>query len=247
VKSSLDTIDTMIPTRLAPADAVTLSRSLLLAFDSERGVDGTTRKVARLLRDESDSLRVAWETNVRAAIASDRGESARRADIDEDAVWIALHHWLEGWATLPGQLAPERDIAKTVLDALFPDGTSFTQLTYALEWAEADRKLAVLEGEGHAARIEALGGAPFLRAIRAAHEEYERALGLSHRASLPPDSSVALLAPMIESVRDSLEKYVRSVVSNTDRGNATSVTRSESLLAPLRRWASEQLARNSRP
>jgi hypothetical protein len=243
VSNPLDSIDTMIPARLSPADAVTLSRALLLAFDGEKGVDAASRKAGRALRDASDSLRVAWEANVRAAIASDRGASARRADFDEDAVWIALHLWLKGWATLPGHLAPERDIAQAVLDALFPDGTSFTQLTYALEWAEADRKLAVLEAEGHAARIESLGGGAILRAVRAAHLEYESVLGMSHRATLPPEPASDALAPMIESVRDALDAYVRTVVSATDRSNPTSVARAESLLVPLRRWASDQLAR----
>lgn len=229
-------IDTMIPATLAPADAVTLSRSLLLAFDLERGADPAVRRSARALRDASDTLRVAWEAKVRAAIAADHGSMARRADFDEDAVWIALFHWLKGWATLPGHLAPERDIAHAVLEGLFPDGTAFTQLTYALEWAEAERRLAILDAEGHAARIDSLGGGPILRALRAAHREYERALGMSDPKPSIADTGRDPLAPMTSAVRDALEAYVRAVIG----GDASRV---DPLLAPLRRWAAEQAAR----
>jgi hypothetical protein len=245
VAGSHDSIDTMIPARIGAADAVTLSRALLMALDAEKGVDASVTKAGRALRDASESLRVAWEANVRAAIFTDGGSSARRADLDEDAVWLALYTWLKGWAALPAGLAPEAETARTVLAVLFPDGTGFTQLTYALEWAEADRKLALIDGDGHAARIESLGGGPLLRALRAAHAEYERVLGLSHRATMPPDPSGDALAPMVDEAHRALSAYVVAVVRACDAANATSVARTEALLAPLRRWAAEQALRHA--
>jgi hypothetical protein len=229
-----------IPEKISPADAVALSRGLLAALDDERKLESGVKRAGRKLRDTSEALRVAWEAAVRAAIASDRGASARRADTDEDAVWLALHAWLKGWSLLPPELAPEAEAARTTLAALFPNGPGFTDLTYALEWAEADRLLALLDAGGHVARIEALGGAALLRALRAAHRRYEEVLGIRRAAGGDTAGMNAAFAPLVDDFLGALRDYVAAAHPS---GDPVEAARNEALLAPLRNWSAENALR----
>ncbi len=229
---------------MGAADAVALSRALVLAYDAAKRPDGALRKPVRALRDAGDTLRVAWEAHVRMAISRDGGAGARRADLDEDAVWAALFHWLRGWAALPAHLCPGSDAARAVIAAVFPgnEGVSFTELTYAIEWAEAERRLALLDTDGHAARIESLGGGPMLEALHAAHREYERVLGVHEGEGAGDDESPAgaALAQMSESVREALVTYLAAVRAVAD------APQREALGSPVRRWSAERAWRISR-
>lgn len=242
---SVTTTDTThdLPARLGAADAFALSRALVLAYDATKKPDGALRKPARALRDAGDVLRVAWEARVRMAISRDGGAGARRADLDEDAVWAALYHWLRGWAALPAHLHPGSEAARVVLAAVFPDGgVSFTELTYAIEWAEAERRLALLDTDGHAARIASLGGASMFAAVHAAHTEYERVLGVhaSEGEGEGDGPGGAALAQMAETAREAIVAYLAAVQSVGDGAQR------EALAVPVRRWNVERAWRVSR-
>lgn len=233
-----------LPPRIGAADAVALSRALVLSYDAFKRPDASLRKPIRALRDACDVLRVAWEARVRIAIGRDHGVNVRRADLDEDAVWAALFHFLLGWSELPPHLCPQSEKARDVLRVVFPDGgVSFTELTYALEWAEAERRLALLDTEGHVAQVEALGGAPLLAALYRAHREYERVLGVSHADTETDDVAGHALADLAAAVRDAAERYLSTVRALADRAQR------EVLEAPLRRWLADRewrMARHSR-
>lgn len=224
-----------LPIRLCPADAVALSRALLLAYDRERDLDRDCRRAGRTLRDAAEALRVGWEASVRGTMMQDHGASARRADHDEDAVWIALFHWLKGWATLPPALMPEAANAHQALEALFAEGVSFTELTYALEWAEADRRMAMLDTDGYAELIERLGGSALLEALHTAHAAYEETLGVARQRLAGPDDEP--LAPFLDQVRSALGQYITALRTHSTQPHA------QTLLAPLRRWHHEQTLR----
>ncbi len=224
----------LVPGRIGPSDAVQLAFALCNVFDRQKSGDAATKRAARAMRDSAETLRVAWETQVRATIGSHGGKAVRRADTDEDAVWIALFTWLKGWASLPAGSCDERERAATVLASLFPDGVSFTDLTYAMEWVEAERRMNMLEGGGYADTIEQLGGAPILRALRTTHGEYERVLGVTHRATMPPDPASDALASMAEDTRVRIRAYVESIAA------ADAPSLADTLLEPLRRWVEER-------
>lgn len=157
---------------------------------------------------------------------------AGSADRQIDAAWLALHDWLSGWARLPGG-APQALVARALLDALFADGTDFTLLAYALEWAESEARLRRIRDERLDERIRELGGAPFLEALAAAHKEYGEALGAEGHLSHGPESMRA--RTRLDVFLDALRVFLLRVSANTDRKRPASVALATQLLEPLAR------------
>lgn len=156
------------------------------------------------------------------------------ADVEEDAAWGALHGWLEGWSRVPR--ASQAGDAAGLLESLFPDGLSFTQLRYPVEWAEADARLKQLDGKG-AATVAALGGQPLLDALRAAHERYGKAIGVTAAAPVPKPG-VDLRTPL-DAFAAATRRYVLKVAGAVDESDADSVALGDALLAPLAEWPSK--------
>lgn len=162
------------------------------------------------------------------------GVDRNAADVEEDAAWSALHGWLEGWSRVPR--ASQAGDAAGLLESVFPDGLSFTLLRYPVEWAEADARLKQLDGKG-AATIAALGGQPLLDALRAAHERYGKAIGVT-AAATPPAPGVDLRTPL-DAFAAAARRYVLKVAGAVDESDADSVALGDALLAPLAEWPSK--------
>jgi hypothetical protein len=117
-------------------------------------------------------------------------QRARSADQAEDQAWSALHDWLVGWSKVPNATANQ---ARAIHDTLFPAGLKFTRLPYKLEWAEADARLSRITTDKLDTQIEQLGGKPILDQLRAAHQAYGEALGITAETQ---DNTVGLREPL---------------------------------------------------
>ncbi len=102
----------------------------------------------------------------------------RKADGQVDNAVGALAQFLDAWARLPDTL-PETQLAAAVRQALFPDGTGFLKLPFEQEWAQIDRRVALLKSEGLDKQIAKLGGTAFVVHLEEAHRAYGKALGLT--------------------------------------------------------------------
>jgi hypothetical protein len=153
----------------------------------------------------------------------------RAADRAEDVAWTALHDWLLGWSRLT---TPEATQANTMHAVLFPTGLKFIRLTYRLEWAEADAKLARIAKDGYDIEIQKLGGQVILDQLKAAHQTYGEALGITAEGQ---DSTVNLREPL-EAFNKTLRAYVLAVAAHEDPADSASTELTDALLAPIQKW-----------
>lgn len=153
----------------------------------------------------------------------------RLADRAEDVAWTALHDWLLGWSRLS---TPEAAQANTMHAVLFPTGLKFIRLPYKLEWAEADAKLARITSEGFDIEIQKLGGQVILDQLKAAHQAYGEALGITAEGQ---DSTINLREPL-EAFTKTLRAYVLAVSAHEDPEDPPSIDLTDALLAPIQKW-----------
>lgn len=160
----------------------------------------------------------------------------RKADIVVDNAVGALDQFLEAWARLPDTL-PEAQLAAATRQTLFPDGTSFLKLTFEQEWAQIDRRVALIKSEGLDKQIAKLGGSAFVGHLQEAHQAYGKALGLT---AVPAGTTetVALRDPLFALV-SALRLYVIKVTAYRDEEKPDTVALAERLLRPLTTWTSK--------
>lgn len=94
---------------------------------------------------------------------------------------------------LPPRLPAPR--ATVLLQTLFPTGLDFLKLPYAEEWAESERRLAMIKRDGLASELEALAGKPYLPAVKKAHTAYGAALGITDKKAATVDA-VRVVEPL---------------------------------------------------
>ena len=164
----------------------------------------------------------------------------RKADIVVDNAAGALDQFLEAWTRLPNTL-PEAQQAAAARQALFPDGTGFLRLSFSEEWAQIDRRLALIKKDGIDKQIAGLGGAAFVRHLEEAHAAYGKALGLTSVPATPAET-VVLRDPLLALIA-ALRLYVIKVAAYRDDEKPETVALAERLLRPLTSWTS----RTSRP
>jgi len=107
---------------------------------------------------------------------------------------------------------------------LFPTRLKFTKLAYKLEWAEADARLSRIAQDGYDKQIEHL---------EAAHHAYGEALGITAEGL---DNSTGGVREPLALFLAKLRAYVLAVAAHADDADESSVTQTESLLAPLHQW-----------
>ncbi len=162
------------------------------------------------------------------------GYRARRADILEDSHWAALHDWLLAWTRLPISF-PEAFSARRLFENLFPEGLTFTQLPYKLEWQEAEERLRRIERDGLENEIAKLGGTTFLRALREAHQAYSEALGMGGFKPAPPRYEIPK-RKSLEATCASMRRYVLRALGHADEAEPETTALAERLLRPLHEW-----------
>ena len=106
-------------------------------------------------------------------------QSKRPIDMAADISWGALHGRMESLAMLPHDRYPSAARAATLRDLLFPQGLSFLTLEYGAQWAEAERRLKVIEQQRLKSEIDALCGSEVLVEVRRCHAEYAEMIGVT--------------------------------------------------------------------
>jgi hypothetical protein len=170
----------------------------------------------------------------RAAPATDPA-AQREADHAVDIGWASFEQWLAAFAKLPLGAGPEVAIAQSLHARLFPDGTRFLNLRFRSEWAESDRRLAILQEEKLDAEVAKLGGAPFLVELRRAHGAYGAALHVTD--PLPDPGEPKTVRVRREATQNVMRTLVAEVATASQRKQAPlSKEAAQKLLAPITAW-----------
>jgi len=212
-----------VPTR-TPAGTLSLARGLLSAASVETD-ERLTRRVAKL-RKAAKLLQATWVEAGRPAAA---GEDPRPFDATLDRCWSALRTRLEGCVQLgDDDYAPR---ATVMISTLFPTGLDFLKLPYAEEWAESERRLAMIKTDGLASEVEELAGAPYLPAIKKAHSAYGTVLGITDKKATVT-ATARVVGPLRE-LQAAIGAYVRAVVGQVEEDDEESVAAAQGQLEPV--------------
>ena len=186
-----------------------------------------------------DTLNRAVGTRLPVTVTADPVRT-KAADVVIDACWSGLHDWLNGWAKTPG--LPEAQTAASLRDQLFPRGLKFTMLAFRREWAESHTRLMIIEERQLEPAIQALGGAKLLESLRAAHQEYGDAQGITAIADV--DVSPTTIREALSAFMEALRGFVVQATAMVRKNDPKTEELSQLLLAPIQSW--ESLAGRSR-
>ena len=217
--------------RLSAADVIALVTALVTRAEAVAALPPAIAREVTRLRGGLDTLCAGAETRAQENGQSDSKEEWNRA---LDAAWAALRWWCKGWALVPyAENAPQADDGRKLEALLFPDGLRFTQLPFRTEWVESQTRLGLIEREALAPRIAALGGQAILEAVRRAHDDFGRALGLTEAAVMVASAS---MREERDALIDILRRYVLQVTAHADPDDPDSMTLADQLLLPLMTW-----------
>lgn len=160
----------------------------------------------------------------------------RKADIVVDNAMGAIDDYLAVWMRL-SPAEPEAQVAAATRQRLFPDGTGFLKLPFEQEWAQIDRRVAMMKSEGLDKEIANLGGVKFVNQLLAAHAEYGKVLGLTSVPALPPET-VTLREPL-DALSSALRLFVIKVTAYRDEEEPATLELADRLLRPLVNWVSK--------
>lgn len=212
-----------VPTR-TPRATLSLARALISAAPEDPDA-ALAKRIARI-RKAAKLLQGAW---VDASRPTPAGQDVRLVDVTLDRCWNALRSRLDGCAQLgDDDLAPR---ATKLVVTLFPTGLDFLRLPYAEEWAESERRLALVKTDGLKAEIAELAGTPYLPALEQAHAAYGTALGITDKKAAAPDSA-RVLEPLRE-LQAAIASYVRAVVGAVDEDDEDSIASAQEQLEPI--------------
>lgn len=187
-------IDVSEYTRVPQMDVPTtysLGCKLLSAVPTGTALTDQIRQSALGMREAAIFLRDAWTASLK------HGPADRRAfDVVADASWRSLYYALYAVSLRSGTPEDDEDakVAQIILNRVFADGLSFTQLTYMSQWAHADRLITEIDrvpeadeepepaqepGKALAVTIDRLVGDRSLAFVRRAHAAYGDALEIT--------------------------------------------------------------------
>jgi hypothetical protein len=218
--------------RMTITDSIALGTSLVTRAEAVPELPpGITRALERVRRSLV-VLRESAETHVQEQGQSDSNDMWNRF---LDSAWASLRWWCKGWSLLPhpehaGQVA----LARRLEAVLFSDGLRFTMLPFRAQWVESQTRLGIVEKDGLDTVITALGGELILTAVRRAHDDFGRALGLTQAAGAPP--STASLRENRDELADMLRRYVLQVAAHADPDDPASMALADDLLLPIKTW-----------
>lgn len=218
--------------RLGAADTIALATALVTRAEAAGALPPAIARELARVRGGLGTLRAGAETR-----AQENGQSESKEVWDRalDTSWAALRWWCKGWSLVPyAENAQQAEDGRALEALLFPDGLRFTQLPFRTEWVESQTRLGLIEREALAPKITALGGAALLDAVRKAHDDFGRALGLTEASDVSETS--AIVRQGMDEVMASLRRYILQVTAHADPDDPASMTLSEQLLQPLRTW-----------
>ena len=214
-----------LPRMKAPA-ALGLGEALLAAAEQHGAPKSAQRALERLV-DAQKTLSAVLVDDSPQRVSNPEAVKTDRA---VDNAWAALHLWLSGWARL--EVGTENTEATGALTAIFPDGLAFTQRPYAEAWGESEVRLQRITRDWQDL-LGSLGGAAFLKSLRAAHRAYGEALKITAVADAPPAPPQRRAA--LDEFLAALRGYVLKVAAHAEGEDETVQAHVAQLLLPLSR------------
>lgn len=157
--------------RLDVPSLIGLGQKLLLAAPAALPRAAETCKLT--LQAAIEALLSRWESGPQ----EDPAQRMRPVDIAADTSWACLKGRLEPHAWLDPSRSPDSTVARELLGKLFPSGLAFTQLEYAAQWAEATRRIHLIEDGGLEPTLRRLCGDLFVDELLHWHGEYTKMIG----------------------------------------------------------------------
>jgi hypothetical protein len=220
--------------RMGAADTIALATALVTRAQAAPALPPIVARQLETMRQDLGVLRGHAETRVQESGQSDSRETVNRT---ADAAWAALRWWCKGWALLPyPEYASQADGARMLEAQIFPDGLRFTQLAFRNQWVESQARLGLIEREGLAALIATLGGQSILDAVRRAHDDFGRALGITEVPDDPETS--AIVRQGMDQLMSSMRRYVLQVTAHAHSGEPGGEALADALLLPIKTWKS---------
>jgi hypothetical protein len=218
--------------RLGAADVIALATALVTRAEAAGPLPPAIARELARVRTGLGALRAGAEARAQENGQSESKEPWNRA---LDTSWAALRWWCKGWSLVPYVENAQRAESGRKLEALlFPDGLRFTQMPFRTEWVESQTRLGLIEREALAVVIADLGGAAILDAVRKAHDDFGRALGLTEASEVSGNS--AILRQGMDELTACLRRYILQVTAHADPDDPASMTLAEQLLVPLTTW-----------
>jgi hypothetical protein len=165
---------------------------------------------------------------------SDSDPVVQELDRILDNCWSGIDDRLLGLTKLPAG-TPGVAEAASLRRRHFPAGLTFLKLAYKLEWSESQTRLHLIEIEKLGPEVDRLVGKQFLPALKEAHANYGRALGMSEPLTDVPG------VPQVRGAFDlfikALRDYVVKVVASVEEDEPNTQLVADALLAPIEAWA----------
>jgi hypothetical protein len=226
--------------RLDVAGGLALATQVIAAAEKEAlaaALEPALQRSLTRLTAAKDALQQA--AVAQAPLVREDSEAAVAADRDVDSAWAGLHLVLQGVMRFPGFPDQQRH-AETLLNALFPNGLDFTQMTFKEEWAESSIRLKRVEEQQLAAHFAALHLGEHHTRLKALQAEYGKALGITD-VNAPAAPVPSQLEPL-QALGSELRDWVVRVVASVERDVPATGERARRLLNPIEEWKSRAAA-----
>ncbi len=104
---------------------------------------------------------------------------------------------------------------------------------YAEQWAQSERRLALITTDELDDELVSLCGEPYLPLLRQAHLAYGEALGITKRKPSPVEAT-RVLEPLRQ-LKEAITSYARGVIGTMNEDDPESVAAAEQQLEPILR------------
>jgi hypothetical protein len=194
-----------VPQWDVPATVAVVVRLLVIA---PRAPTPPVRQAAGKLRSTVVRLQGRWaQRDAQAA------PPLRPLDLTLDNCWSGLFARLSSFASIAEVAPAEAARAAAIVATLFPNRLDFTRLEIPSQWAESEKRLRRIDGEGLARDIEKLAGAWFIDGLRQSHAALGRALGLVEGAAPTSDDVAINLSEDLRATHRALAAYMLQLVA----------------------------------
>ena len=216
----------IIPTR-TPARTLGLAR-VLLTVAATTPPASVAKRLSRI-HTKAVALQSAWIEVNRPEEPTD----TRPYDNRIDRNWRVCHDRIEHWVKIDHPDKAQE--AAELHELLFPTGLDFTRLPYDEEWAESERRIALIEHDELGSLLADLIDQRFVDSLHTAHAEYGKALGITE-AQDEPDTAVTGVGEALGALRKEMSAYARLLMGLADPDDDEAIAAVEAHLAPIIRY-----------
>lgn len=202
--AQLDPLSYVRIPRLDVASALSLGKILLHRVP--KGSSTAVRKAATTVEETLAKLETKWTLQVVPLSRTDTRPLASRVG----NAWKAIRDRLVAYTALPENNA-DRVRAVAINGVLFPDGLAFLQLAFNREHAESERRIRLIDERGLAKDLAKLVGESFLGTLRAAHEAFGAALGITQATSIP--AAPVVVVELLRELLDAISNYALQLLA----------------------------------